>query len=373
MRRFMPGVVKRGLKAMGSRLIAWVREWTRPDSHGLMGGAVADATRSKSELMLENALLRQQLIVLDRQGKRPRLSWRERGIMVLLASKLRGWKAALFIVQPDTVLRWHRDLFRLVWRHKSQPKQQGGRRPLPGRVVQLIRRLARENPLWGAERIRGEMLKLNMGVAKSSVQKYTQDLQRVGPSGQSWGTFLRNHASEIWACDFLQTYDALFRTIFVFVIIELESRRVVHVNVTRHPTDAWVAQQLREATPFGEGPRFLIRDNDKKFGGQFQHVVDGADIELLKTPVKAPRANAFCERFLGSVRRECLDYVLILSEHHLWRVVADYVTYFNQARPHQGIDQRIPCGSQLPDQPEGEIVGLPVLGGLHHDYRRKAA
>jgi putative transposase len=223
--------------------------------------------------------------------------------------------------------------------------------------------MARENPLWGAERIRGEMLKQNMSVAKSSVQKYTQDLRRIGPSGQNWATFLRNHASEIWACDFLQTYDALFRTIFVFVVIELESRRVVHANVTRQPTDAWVAQQLREATPFGEGPRFLIRDNDKKFGGQFQHVVDGADIEILKTPVEAPRANAFCERLLGSLRRECLDYMLILSERHLRRIVTECITYFNQARPHQGINQRIPDAPQLPNHPDGKIVGVPVLGG----------
>jgi putative transposase len=373
MQRFLPGVVKRGVKAIGSRIIEWLREWTRPDNHGSVGGVVADATRSNAELMLENAMLRQQLIVVSRQVKRPQLSWRERGIMVLLASKLRKWKGALFLVQPDTLLRWHRDLFRWVWRRKSKPKQQCGRRPLSGRVVQLMRRLARENPLWGAERIRGEVLKLNMAVAKSSIQKYTQDIQRVGPSGQTWGTFLRNHASEIWACDFLQTYDALFRSLFVFVIIELESRRVVHVNVTRHPTDAWVAQQLREATPFGEGPRFLIRDNDKKYGEQFQHVVDGAEIEILKTPVEAPRANAFCERYLGSLRRECLDYMLILSERHLRGIVSEYVTYFNQARPHQGIDQRIPCDPQVPDDPDGEIVGVPVLGGLHHDYRRKAA
>jgi transposase InsO family protein len=171
----------------------------------------------------------------------------------------------------------------------------------------------------------------------------------------------------------LQTYDALFRSTFVFVIIELESRRVVHVNVTRQPTDTWVAQQLREATPFGEGPRFLIRDNDKKYGGQFQQMVDGANIEILKTPVEAPRANAFCERFLGSLRRECLDYMLILSERHLRHIVTEYVTYFNQARPHQGINQRIPCGSHVSDQTDGEIVGIPILGGLHHDYRRKAA
>lgn len=349
-------------------------EWTQPDSHGLVGGAVADAMRSKAELMLENALLRQQLIVQDRHMKRPRLSWRERGSIVLLASRLRNWKNALIMVQPDTVLRWHRDIFRLTWRRKSKRKQwRGGCRPLPERVVQVIRRLARENPLWGAERIREEMLKVSTGVAKSSVQKYTQDLRRVGPSGHSWGTFLRNHAPEIWACDFLQTYDALFRSVFVFVIIELGLRRVVHVNVTRHPTDAWVAQQLREATPFGEGPRFLIRDNDKKYGGQFRHVADGVEIDILTTPMATPRANACCERCLGSLRRECLDYMLILSERHLRRIVAEYVRYFNQARPHQGINQRIPCAPHLPNYPKGEIVGAPVLGGLHHDYRRKAA
>lgn len=157
------------------------------------------------------------------------------------------------------------------------------------------------------------------------------------------------------------------------MIIELGSRRVVHVNVTRHPTDAWVAQQLREATPFGEGPRYLIRDNDKKYGGQFQHVADGADIKILRTPVEAPRANAFCERFLGSLRRECLDYMLILSECYLRRIVSEYVTHFNCARPHQGIDQCIPCDPQLRKHLGGQVVGIPILGGLHHDYQRKSA
>ena len=373
MQGVVPSLVRHKLNAFWSRAVEALRRWSKPDTHALLGGAVADATRSKSQLMLENALLRQQLIVLERQVSRPQLSWRERGMMVLLASKLRGWKDAMLIVQPDTLLRWHRDLFRLVWRYKSKPRLPGGRHPLSGPVVQLMRRMAHENPLWGAERIRGEMLKLHIGVAKSSVQKYTQNIQKQGPSGQTWATFLRNHAAEIWACDFLQTYDALFRTVFVFVIIELESRQVVHVNVTRQPTDAWVAQQLREATPFGAGPRFLIRDNDRKYGGQFQHVADGADIDVLKTPVAAPRANAICERFIGSLRRECLDHMLILSERHLRRIMREYIAYFNQARPHQGIDQRIPCNPQLPDYADSNLVGTPVLGGLHHDYRRQAA
>ncbi len=215
MHRWLPGFVKSRLKAFGSGFVERLHQWTKPDGHGIVGGAVADATRSKTELMLENALLRQRLIVLQRQVKRPQFSWQERGMMVLLASQLRGWKEALFIVQPDTLLRWHRDWFRWVWRRKSKPKEQGGRRPLSRRVVQLIRRMARENPPWGAERIRGELLKQEIGVAKSSIQKYTQVRRATAPSGQTWGTFLRNHASQICACDFLQTYDALFRTIFV--------------------------------------------------------------------------------------------------------------------------------------------------------------
>jgi putative transposase len=263
-------------------------------------------------------------------------------------------------------------LYRRVWRRKSQSEKPVGRPRLAAGKVGLIQRLASENSLWGAERIRGELLlKLGIGVAKSTVQKYTQRIRVWGPQGQNWNTFLRNHASEIWACDFVQTYDALFRTIFVFVIIELESRRVVHFNVTRHPSDAWIAQQWREAAPFGEGPTYLIRDNDRKFGAQFDAATAG--MEVLHTPIAAPKANAFCERFVGSLRRECLDYMLILGERHLYRIVKDYVAYFNHARPHQGINQRIPCaGVPVENKGDGIVVGVPILGGLHHDYRRAA-
>jgi transposase InsO family protein len=157
-------------------------------------------------------------------------------------------------------------------------------------------------------------------------------------------------------------------------MVELGSRRVVHFNVTRQPTDAWVAQQLREATPFGDRPGYLIHDNDGKFGSQFAAVADGSDIEILLTPVEAPRANAICERFIGSVRRECLDHVLILGERHLHRVMKEYVAYFNYARPHQGRGQQIPCAEASQDDiaSEGTIISHPVLGGLHHDYRRAA-
>ena len=192
----------------------------------------------------------------------------------------------------------------------------------------------------------------------------------VDSSKQTWGTFLRNHAKDIWACDFLQAYDLFFRTIFVFAIIELGSRRMVHFGVTGNPTDAWVAQQLREATPFGEGPRFLIRDNDSRYGDSFAAVAAGTGIEVLRTPYEAPKANAHCERFLGSVRREYLEFFLFLSERHLKRVMKEYQAYFNDARPHQGIEQRIPCQPERGDESPagGKVVSLPVLGGIHHDY-----
>ena len=176
------------------------------------------------------------------------------------------------------------------------------------------------------------------------------------PAGQAWATFLRNHAREIWACDFLQVTDLLFRPVFAFFVVELASRRVVHVGVTRAPTDAWVAQQLREATPEGQAPRFLIRDNDGKFGPDFARVAAASGIQVLRTPPRAPRANAVCERFLGSVRRECLDHVLVLGERHLRRVLVEYVRYFNHARPHQGLGQRMPT----PPDPAGALAERPT-------------
>jgi len=193
--------------------------------------------------------------------------------------------------------------------------------------------------------------------------------------GQSWTAFLRNHANDTWACDFLQVTDLFFRPLFAFVITDLGSRRIVHVGVTRSPSDAWVAQQLREAAPFGQAPKYLVRDNDTKYGSQFTAVALGSGIEVLRTPVKAPRANAICERLLGSVRRECLDHILIMSEAHLRRVLEEYVTFFNRSRPHQGIDQRVPDQENMPATPDGnagKVVSLPVLGGLHHEYRSVA-
>ena len=356
-------VVTTSVKMVQNRL----RWWTKPPSTSVTLGSIHDLTRSKPQLVIENALLRQQLTVLNRAVKRPRLTHADRALVVLLVSWLHRWKDALLIVKPETVLRWHRAGFRLFWKRKScthsrQPK-------IAAETITLIKEMAVNNRLWGADRIRGELLKLDINVAKRTIQRYMRQARPSRPYGQTWSTFLRNHAADTWACDFLQLHDLFFQPVFAFFITELGSRRIVHVNVTRAPTDEWVAQQLREATPFGLAPKYLIRDNDAKYGAHFRAVALGSGIEVLRTPIKAPRANAICERLLGSVRRECLDHMLIVSEMHLRRVLKEYVKYFNRWRPHQGIAQRVPDPETMADGNAGKIISFPVLGGLHHSYR----
>ena len=357
------------LHALSSRF----SHWTTPLTSSLPLQTLADLGRSKTELVAENALLRQQLIIFRRQVKRPACTKTDRVLLVLLARLVRTWNQALLIVQPETLLRWHRELFRLYWKRKSKAP---ARKPkVAAETIALIREMARDNRLWGAERIRGELLKLGIHVCKRTIQKYMRQVRTHQPRGQRWSTFLRNHAAQVWACDFLQVTGLFFRPLFAFFLIELKSRRVIHVGVTHSPTDAWTAQQLREATAFGVGPKYLIRDNDSKFGPCFARVAMTSGIKILKTPYHAPRANAICERFLRSVRQECLDHLLILQEKQLQRVLNAYVAYFNQARPHQGIGQQIPdsAGSSRATAPKGsKVVAVPILAGLHHDYRKVA-
>ena len=342
--------------------------WTKPLRASLPLATLTDLGRSKSELIAENALLRQQLIVLKRQVKRPTFTTTDRLLLVLLARLVRTWNQALLIVQPDTLLRWHRELFRLYWKRKS--KTPTHKPKITAETIALIRQMAKDNRLWGAERIRGELLKLGVHVCKRTI--HMRAVRTKPPRGQKWSTFLRNHAVNIRACDFLQLTDLFFRPLFAFFLIELKTRRVIHVGVTRSPTDAWVAQHLREATPYGQAPKYLICDNDSKFGSCFRRVAKTSGINLLTTPYHAPRANAVCERFLRSVRQECLDHLLILYEKQLQRVLNAYVVYFNQARPHQGISQQIPEPSRsVPSAQDAgnKVIALPALGGLHHDYQ----
>jgi putative transposase len=348
---------------------------TRPATTVPLARALADLQRSRAELVAENALLRQQLLILRRSIKRPRCHPSDRVLLMLLASRVRAWRQALLIVQPDMLLRWHRQLFRAFWRRQSRAMPWARRTKVSEETIALIQEMAAANRLWGAERIRGELLKLDIRVAKSTIQRYLREARRPRPRGQSWATFLRNHAGDFWACDFLPVTDLLFRPLYAFFIVALGSRRVVHVGVTRHPTDAWVAQQLREATPFGQQPQYLIHDNDRKYGPAFARVAEASGITELRTAYRAPTQNATCERFLGSARRECLDHVLVLGEAHLRRVLREYAEYFNRARPHQGLGQRIPVAPEAGPAltaAGGRVLAIPVLGGLHHTYARAA-
>jgi transposase InsO family protein len=234
--------------------------------------------------------------------------------------------------------------------------------------------MATENRTWGAERIRGELLKLGIDVAKSTIQRYLSRC-RSTPTGQRWSTFLHNQAASIWCCDLLEVRDLWFRCHFVFAVMHLESRRLLRAVTTRAPTSEWLAQQLRELTPFDSGPKYLLRDNDAKFGNAFDTVATRAGIHVVRTPVLAPKANSHIERLIGTLRRECLDHVLVLNESQLQTVLDEYRAFFNNARPHQGIGQRRPSSSDRPAlapySPLAPIkfVARPVLGGLHHDYR----
>lgn len=276
--------------------------------------------------------------------------------------------------------------FRLFWRLKSRSHKPAHR--LDPDTIALIQRLARENRLWGAERIRGELLKLGFRVAKRTIQKYMRVVRSQSPTGQTWSTFLQTHGQDIWVCDFLPVVTLFFQTLYAFVIVRVGSRRVVHVNATAHPTDAWVAQQLREATPFGETAKHLICDNDTKFGPVFEAAAKTCGLEVIHTPYEAPRANAICERFVGSVRRECLDHLLVLGNRQLVRALVKYAEYFNPSRPHQGVAQQTPDSAQsvqatgatgrssaCPTSPTApgqlssrKLMAVPVLNGLHHSY-----
>jgi putative transposase len=224
--------------------------------------------------------------------------------------------------------------------------------------------------------MRGELLKLDIGVCKRTIQKYMKHVRTPQPRGQNWSTFLRNHAKDVWACDAPPGDFPLLPSAFcVFQHPRCSRERRIHVNVTRSPTDPWVAQQLREATPYGQRPTYLLRDNDSKFEQSFAWVATTSGITVLRTPYQTPRANAVCERFLGSVRRECLDHFFIFDKKQLYRLLRAYVVYFNHARPHQGMQQQIPVSS-MPSAPEhdasNKVIAVPVLGGLHHDYQRAA-
>ena len=287
--------------------------------------------RARRDLVLENLALRHHLAIYQRSQRRPALEDDDRRFWSTLARCWCGWRDAVSVVQPDTVVRWHRTAWRRYWAWKSWSRGRG--RPRIAREVQaLIKRMAQENPAWGAVRIVGELRALGIEVSASSVRTYRRQALRRPPS-PSWRTFLRLHAPQIWAADFFTVQTLTFRTLYVFVLLGHERRRIEHWNVTAHPSAPWVWRQIIEATPWGSAPRFLIRDRDRSYGGDFVRRARAIGIETVLTPIQAPKANALAERVIGTIRRECLDHVIVLNERHRRRVLGEFVDYNNTARP----------------------------------------
>jgi putative transposase len=336
--------------------------------------------RSPATLAAENLFLRKQLALYQERSITPRRATHAARLTLVWLARWFDWRRALVIVQPVTLIRWHRQGFRLFWRWTSH----SGRPTIPVELQALIRRMVHENPSWGEERIANELLvKLGLRVSPRTVRKYLPtQLDRGGhrriPS-QCWRTFVRNHAQAIIACDFCVVVTVTFRFLYVFVMMEHATRRILHANVTAHPTAAWALQQLRDAIPADHTYRFLIHDRDTIFSRQLDQSVRHLGLRVLRTPVPSPQANAHCERLLGTVRRECLDFLIPLTENHLRRLLNEWVQYYNAGRPHMalgpGIPQpppRVPVPLQahrhrLPAHLR--VVVRPILGGLHHEYR----
>ena len=324
--------------------------------------------RSRALLELEVIALRHQLAVLRRQRPgRTRLSSVDRFIWVWL---YRVWPRCLnviVLVKPATVIQWHRQGFRLYWRWRSKSG-----RPLVDREVRdLIRKMSNANPLWGAPRIHGELLKLGIGVSQATVGKYM--VRRPGTPSPTWRSFLRNQAIGIAAIDMFVVPSATFRLLFVMLILAHDRRKVVRFDVTQHPTAGWLSRQVTEAFPWGTAPRYLLRDRDASYGSLFSNRVETMGITEVITAPRSPWQNAYVERVIGSIRRECLDHVVIFSERHLRRVLSSYFDYYHRTRTHLSLDKDCPDSRPVQPPASGNVIAFRQVGGLHQRYERRAA
>jgi putative transposase len=340
-------------------------------------GLLALTVRPRQSIEAENLVLRRQLALFKERGVKLRRVDAATRLSLAWLSRLCDWRSCMIVVRPETVVRWHQAGWRLFWRYKSRP----GRPPIPLELRQLIRRMASENPLWGEERIANELLvKLGIRISPRTVAKYMPKRPPGQPRGdQRWSTFLKNHAKAILACDFFVAVTATFRMLYVFVVIEHSTRRLAHINVTTNPSADWTLQQLREVLGSGGGHRYLIHDRDQIFAKHLDDSIRALGVEVLRSPVASPKANAICERVIGTARRECLDWLIPMSEAHLRAILRCWGTHYNGGRPHSML------GPGVPDPPRGAaafpksesrhrlaagalVLAKSVSGGLHHEY-----
>ena len=326
--------------------------------------------KTRIGLQAENLALRHQLCILQRSVKRAKIRPADRVLWSILSRYWPDWKEALIFVKPDTVIRWQRKRFREHWARLIR-NGKPGRPAIAKEIKELIRTLSTMNPTWGSPHIVGELGKLGIAVAKSTVEKYMVRVSK--PPSQTWRNFLKNHTKDLVSIDFIVVPTVRFTMLYVLVFLSVDRRSVIHFNVTEHPTAEWSAQQAIEAFPWDTTPKYLLRDRDAIFGSHFKRRVKNMGIEQVVTAYRSPWQNAYSERLNGSIRRECLDRVIILSERHLRRVLRDYFEYYNRYRVHQSLEMDAPAGRKIYNTEKGNVDALPHLGGLHHHYERRAA
>jgi len=341
------------------------------DTFGLLFGAILRVFLTRRMLLLENLALRQQLAALKRRDARPRLAVFDKLFWVMARRFWSGWKQALIVVNPETVVQWHRAGFRLYWKLISKVRRPIGRRQTPKEVRELIFRMVAENPTWGAPRIHGEVLMLGFDVSERTISRWMKRAPRDPELVKRWLAFLRNHREAIAAMDFFTVPTVTFSVLYCFFVISHDHRRIFHFNVTKHPASLWIVQQLREAFPFESAPRFLIFDRDGKYGVEVPAAVRSLKITPVRTSFESPWQNGVAERWVESCRRDLLDHIIAANESHLKRLLSEYVDYYHEDRTHLGLGKGTPH-SRIPSTALGRVASRERLGGLHHRYDRAA-
>ena len=334
--------------------------------------ALGCTLRTRTSLQLEILALRHQLIVLQRSNKKQlRLRASDRILWIFLSRFWPKWRNCLLLVNPATVIAWHRRGFRLYWRWKSH-RTRIGRPGLPKGIRELIRSMSASNVLWGAPRIHSELLKLGIEVSQATVAKYM--VKHRKPPSQTWRTFLENHVKQFVSVDFFVVPTVSFRILYVFLILAHDRRRIVHFNVTEHPTAEWAAAQILQAFPWDKAPRFLLRDRDSIYGAAFRTQTKALEIKEVLTAFRSPWQSPYVERLIGSIRRECLDHIIMINESLLRRHMISYLEYYHGSRCcHLSLGKDTPDGRSVQPPEMGKIIALPKVGGLHHRYERCAA